>query len=162
MQPALIRTHTHARLGRGLAAAGGQIGPVVSVLGANLANGLFNAELDFGATAFDGDARWIESAIRSPAGSGVYTTLTPRQPLSAAPYARHAVHAENGGVLTIDNGQPGVMWTRSPNGTDVFLAGGVNAGFGFSSPTARLHVRAPAGRSSRATCSPRPTARATR
>jgi hypothetical protein len=35
--------------------------------------------MDFGAGAFNGDGRWLEVPVRSPAGSGAYTTLTPRQ-----------------------------------------------------------------------------------
>ena len=125
--------------------AGNQIG-AQSVTDVAVDSGLFtvtlNAAGEMGAAAFDGNARWIEIAVRSPAGVGEYTTLTPRQPIKGAPYAAFAL---NGGVLTIDNGTPGVMWTRSPNGTDVFLSSSTLAGLGFSSPTARLHVRAPAG-----------------
>src|SRR5262245_28221281 len=102
------------------AALGNQVGATQTVLNTSVTDGLFTAQLDFGAAAFDGNARWVEIAVRSPAGSGTYTTLSPRQPLTVAPYALHAVTAENGGVLTTTpNGTPGVMWTRSPNGTDV-------------------------------------------
>lgn len=51
-----------------------------------VADGLFAVQLDFG-SAFRGDARWLEIAVRCPAGSGNYTTLSPRQELSAVPYA---------------------------------------------------------------------------
>ena len=34
-----------------------------------------------------GANRWIQVAVRNPAGVGVYTTLTPRQPLTPTPYA---------------------------------------------------------------------------
>ncbi len=45
------------------------------------------SELDFGDKAFEGDERWLAIAVRCPAGSGTYTTLNPRQLLSAVPYA---------------------------------------------------------------------------
>lgn len=125
--------------------AGSIVGPVIPVSGVTVADGQFTVLLDFGPGAFNGDARWLQIAVRSPAGGGTFQTLAPRQPLTVAPYAQYAVEAGNGGMLTIDNGQPGVMWTRSPNGTDVFLSGGTLAGLGFSSPVARLHVRAPSG-----------------
>jgi hypothetical protein len=43
-------------------------------------------QLDFGASPFLGEARWLEVAVR-PTGIGTYSTLTPRQPLTPAPYA---------------------------------------------------------------------------
>jgi len=47
-------------------------------------------QLDFGSSAFSGDSRWLEIAVRCPAGGGPYTSLDPRQPLTAAPYALYA------------------------------------------------------------------------
>jgi len=64
-----------------------QIGATLSKPNVGIVNGLFTISLDFGGSAFQGDARWIEVAVRSPAGSGGFTTLSPRQPLTAAPYA---------------------------------------------------------------------------
>jgi hypothetical protein len=52
-----------------------------------VADGLFAVQLDFGTAEFRGDARWLELAARCPAGSGTYKTLSPRQELSAVPYA---------------------------------------------------------------------------
>jgi len=52
--------------------------------------GLFTVELDFGTSAFGGDPRWLELAVRCPAGGGEYDTLFPRQPLSPTPYAMFA------------------------------------------------------------------------
>src|ERR1041384_5606066 len=66
---------------------GSQIGSTVSASGVSVTGGLFTAVLDFGATAFNGDARWLQIAVRSPAGGGTFTTLTPRQALTASPYA---------------------------------------------------------------------------
>lgn len=52
-----------------------------------VAGGLFTVQLDFGAAAFAGEARFLEIAARCPAGGGAFTTLSPRQPLTATPYA---------------------------------------------------------------------------
>ncbi len=49
--------------------------------------GNFEVLLDFGVDSFDGNRRWLEVAVRFPAGSGGFTTLSPRQELTAAPYA---------------------------------------------------------------------------
>jgi hypothetical protein len=45
--------------------------------------------LDFGAV-FNDTAYWLEIGVRPGASSGAYTDLTPRQPITAAPYALYA------------------------------------------------------------------------
>lgn len=47
-------------------------------------NGLFTVEVDFGPTAFNGDARWIEVAV---CDAPVCTPLSPRQAVTPTPYA---------------------------------------------------------------------------
>ena len=49
-------------------------------------NGLFTVTLDFGSGVFDGDARWLEIAVRTNGATG-FAMLTPRQPLTPTPYA---------------------------------------------------------------------------
>jgi len=95
---------------------GSQIGATASVDDVGLVNGLFTVSLDFGPEAFDGDARWIEVAVRSPAGAGGFTTLTPRQPITAAPYATQ---------------------TRG-----IFVDTAGNVGIGTTLPFAKLHMQA--------------------
>ncbi len=71
---------------------GAQVGGIVAKEDVTVTNGLFSVELDFGASAFQGDARWLEIAVRPGSGSGAtgYTVLSPRQPVSPAPYALYA------------------------------------------------------------------------
>jgi hypothetical protein len=69
---------------------GTQVGATADLRGQGVTNGLFTVTLDFGAAAFAGDARWLDIAVRSSGGSA-YTTLTPRQPLTATPYALYAL-----------------------------------------------------------------------
>lgn len=57
------------------------------IAGVDVTGGLFTAELDFGADVFGGNPPWLEIAVRCPAGGGNFTTLSPRQPITAAPYA---------------------------------------------------------------------------
>ena len=51
-----------------------------------VSNGLFTVTLDFGAGVFDGAARWLEIGVR-PEAAGDFATLSPRQALTASPYA---------------------------------------------------------------------------
>ncbi|MBN1657781.1 MAG: hypothetical protein JXA93_05235 [Anaerolineae bacterium] len=64
-----------------------QVGTTLDVPGVALEDGVFTARLNFGSAAHTGGARWLEIAVRCPAGSGSYVTLTPRQELTAAPAA---------------------------------------------------------------------------
>ena len=77
--------------------AGNPVGTAVAKDDVPVANGLFTVELDFGAAAFVGDARWLEIAVRPGNETGAYTTLTPRQPLTVVPYALHSLSTAAGG-----------------------------------------------------------------
>ena len=63
----------------------GQVGNTVTNIATLVSNGLFTATLDFGAN-FPGAARWLEIAVRANGGTS-FATLTPRQALTATPYA---------------------------------------------------------------------------
>src|SRR5689334_3848505 len=69
---------------------GSQIGVSVTNSSVLVSNGLFVATLDFGSNAFTGEGRWLEIAVRS--GVNSFTILSPRQALSAAPYAISALN----------------------------------------------------------------------
>lgn len=88
------------------ASSGGS--PIASELSVNSltpdAEGRFSIELDFGASAFAvTDERWLEIDVR-PAGGGSYTTLAPRQRLSASPRALVAGRAPWSGLVGIPAG----------------------------------------------------------
>jgi len=69
------------------ASGGSQGGSLGEKLGVQVTGGVFTAQVDIGGTSFAGEARWLELAVRCPAGSGSYVILPDRQPLTAAPYA---------------------------------------------------------------------------
>jgi hypothetical protein len=71
-------------------AGGSQVGERLVLTGVTVEDGVFTVLLDFGAGVFDGTARWIEVAVRQ-AGAGNLTVLTPRQPVTPAPYAQFAL-----------------------------------------------------------------------
>lgn len=60
-------------------------------------NGVFTVLLNFGTSAFDGNDRWLEIAVRPGASAGAFTNLSPRQPVTPTPYAIFAggVNASN-------------------------------------------------------------------
>ncbi|MFZ6027671.1 MAG: hypothetical protein ACOYYS_08155, partial [Chloroflexota bacterium] len=86
---------------------------------------LVNTTGEFGAAAFDGGARWLALSVRCPAGAGEYTPLTPRQALTAAPYAGYALAAPWSGLAGVPAGfadgvdDTGADWHLGGNaGTD--------------------------------------------
>ena len=70
------------------AASGGEEVAIEDTVNAlDVTDGVFTAEVDFGAEAFTGDDRWLQIDVRCPSGQGDFTTLTPRQPVTRVPYA---------------------------------------------------------------------------
>jgi hypothetical protein len=67
--------------------AGAQVADPFTVEDKMVTDGLFTVELDFGEGVFTGQARYLEIGVRAGASVGAHTTLWPRQPLTAAPYA---------------------------------------------------------------------------
>ena len=93
------------------ASNGTQAGTAISTT-VPITDGLFTVQLDFGASAFDGDARWLGIKVKCPGDAG-YGQLS-RQALTAAPYALYALNADQlDGQDADDLLPPGVivMWS---------------------------------------------------
>ena len=87
---------------------GSQYGDILSVTSVNVTDGLFTVHLDFGSVFFTTDSvRWLQIAVRSPAGNGAYTTLLPRQPLTPCPYSLHTR-----GIFVTEEGKVGIGTTN--------------------------------------------------
>ncbi len=71
-------------------------GPALTNAATAVSNGLFSVALDFG-NQFPGADRWLEIAVGTN-GSGNFTTLNPRQALTATPYAITAGNVVPGGI----------------------------------------------------------------
>jgi hypothetical protein len=81
---------------------GSQVGPTIS-RSIRIDDGLFSVELDFGAV-FDGTALWLEVGVRESGSGDAYSTLHPRQPLTAAPFASYAINTSWSGIAGVPEG----------------------------------------------------------
>lgn len=100
---------------------GNQVGDLVLIEDWPVVDGLFTIPVDFGASAFGGEQRWIDIMVRPGAG-GAHTPLTPRQPITAAPVAQYALSAPGGAG----------HWAAS--GDDIYNINAGAVGIGTSSP----------------------------
>jgi hypothetical protein len=98
------------------ASGGSQVGSTLTLSNVNVAWGVFSVELDFGAV-WNGSARYLQIAVR-PAGSGGYTTLSPRVRVTPTPYAVYALTAPWSGI----SGMPAGFADGVDNDT-TYLAG---------------------------------------
>ncbi len=72
---------------------GAQIGPTLTRSGVAVSGGIFSVNLDFG-QGFPGATRFLEIRVRQ-SGGGAFTTLSPRQPVTSAPYSIKSLTANN-------------------------------------------------------------------
>jgi hypothetical protein len=107
--------------------AGSQKGTTIDINDLDVIDGYFTVELDFGGDVFDGNSVWLQISVRPGDSNDVYTILTPRQQVTAAPYALYA--KTTGG----DND-----WTVSDN--DMYSIPSGKVGIGTTSPSEKLDV----------------------
>jgi hypothetical protein len=95
---------------------GTQQGGIIEVNDLDVIDGYFTAELDFGSSVFNGNARWLEIIVRQGDSYDIrdYITLSPRQEVTPTPYA---------------------LQTRG-----IFVDGSNNVGIGTTSPYQKLHI----------------------
>lgn len=85
--------------------AGAQIGsPVTATV--TVADGGFTAPLDFGATTFNGAARYLEIGVRPSGSPNPFTLLSPRQQILSSPYGIRTLSAANSDNATLLGGLP--------------------------------------------------------
>lgn len=94
-----------------------------------VSNGLFNVTLNMG-RVFAGQALWMQIGMRPGASADPYTILTPRQPITAAPYAQGLVpgtyvfRESDGPVFSVENGFPTFAVLVEKVGIDAFTSDG--------------------------------------
>ena len=81
--------------------AGTQQGALLTNAATAVSNGLFTVTLDFG-NQFPGANRWLEIAVRTN-GGGAFSTLAPRQAITATPYAVQAATAATASSVVAAN-----------------------------------------------------------
>ncbi len=89
--------------------------------------GLFSTALEFDPAWFDGGDLWLELAVRSPAGSGSYVTVSPRQAVRATGYSHYST--DGGG------------WEQVGN-VSTFTPFDPRVGIGVLSPVSTVHAAA--------------------
>ena len=92
-------------------ADGSQVGDMFTVSDLVVMGGQFTVQLDFGAEVFNGEARWLEVAVRvphDPSDAAPYTTLGPRHELTAVPCAlqTRGLYVDDGGNVGIGTTDP--------------------------------------------------------
>jgi len=105
---------------------------------ATVANGLFTVTLDFGSDPFNGQPRFLQIEART--GISPFTTLSPRQPVTATPYALRALNLATNGLaagtyssaIAFNNGANSFNGTFTGNGAglnnvNALTLGGVGA-----------------------------------
>ena len=113
---------------------GTQVGNANSFTNYPLTDGRFALGLNFGTGAFNGDQRWVQVEFRSPAGTGQYLTLAPRDKILATPYALYALNSTAS------------QWDYNPKTHALTSAQNVTkVGIGTNAPTAALEVVAAGG-----------------
>jgi hypothetical protein len=130
-------------------AGGAQQGPTLCSDNVSVAGGAFTAQLDFG-SQFAGQQRFLEIDVRLdtglPCGNATgFTTLAPRQPLTAAPNAAFSINAASASTATNAttaanatqlNGQPPSFYQNAANLTgilpDARLSGSYSGPLSFS------------------------------
>ena len=96
--------------------AGDQYGITLTKEDIRVSEGYFTVELDFvnDPNVFNGEARWLQISVRPGTSTGSYTLLSPRQEITATPYA---------------------LQTRG-----IFVDNNFNVGIGTNDPDAKLTV----------------------
>src|SRR5206468_1347449 len=81
--------------------AGTQQGSTVTVSNVTVTAGIFTVQIDFGAGVFPAAGnRFLEIAVKQTSGS-TFTTLSPRQPVTANPYAIRSLNATSADGLSV-------------------------------------------------------------
>ena len=116
-----------------------QAGPTLCADNVQVQDGLFTVIIDFGPQFATTNTRSLEVQVRANSALSCsdatgFTTLSPRQPITLAPAAQHAITAATAFSATSLSAPDG-----SPNPA-VFIDNSGNAAMGTLAPTSKLHI----------------------
>lgn len=129
--------------GTGTPPTGGTIIGAQAFPSVPVSDGLFtivlNDEGQFGANAFDGSERWLQVAVNTQ-------TLSPRQPITSAPYASRAAAAATAAHADVATIAESVVDDNSLNSSGngpedaLFVDAFGRVGIGTTSPISKVHI----------------------
>ena len=90
------------------ASGGNSVGAAVTQSNLPVTGGIFSVVLDFGASAFAGNARWLAVAVRPGGTNGGFTLVNPRHKITPVPYSLDAQHLGGQLPATYQNRVSGV------------------------------------------------------
>lgn len=79
-------------------------------------DGIFTVQLDFGAGAFNGERRWLEIWVRNDTDGQPGETLSPRQEITATPYAMMAAKVPANSITDVELANGAVTAGKLANG----------------------------------------------
>ena len=110
------------------ASAGGTLLGTLARDDVQVISGIFTVSLDFGADVFyTNSGRYLEVGVRAGASAGAFTTINPRQELTASPYSIQSARAGKAGDAENFGGQPPSAFLRSDT-NQTFTGGSLTIG----------------------------------
>lgn len=106
------------------AVAGAQIGSPITTT-ATVTSGTFTTALDFGASAFNGPARYLEINVRLAGTANPFTLLSPRQAITSAPYGIRSLSAAISDNATQLGGVDSTRFVQHDVSGNVSITGGL-------------------------------------
>ena len=120
------------------AEGGTQVGGTITLEDQPAVNGVFTVPLDFGENVYNDTALWLSVAVRPGSSTDAFSTLSPRQRLTAAPFALYSASAwnlnGNAGTSTGNNflgttdSQPLILKTNNTEAMRIDGSGNVSVG----------------------------------
>ncbi len=118
------------------ASGGNPTGNAITNSPVAVSGGLFTVTLDFGAGVFPGASRWLQIGVRTNGSVAAFTPLSPRQALSATPYAITAGDVTGANISRLNVPNTATLATGVPTVSFGFIVNGTvtSGGSGYLTP----------------------------